>query len=163
MGRHADSWRELSLLNTAGFYNPHQNLNSAIGTTNPRYYQAARRVNDRQYTLSPDNWRNQTCYTVMLDKFADGDPSNNDIFQTSMFATASGTVVIWLGGVSLLIDALRLDFEYDSQETHFRAGGDILGLRSKIGYLTEMGITCVYLAGTPFASVINGVRTCCAC
>lgn len=46
-----------------------------------------------------------------------------------------------------------LEFEYDTRETHFRAGGDIVGLRKKIPYLTGMGITCLYLAGTPFVNM----------
>ena len=34
------------------------------------------------YTPSPANWRQYPVYTILLDKFADGEPSNNDYFKT---------------------------------------------------------------------------------
>jgi alpha-1,3-glucan synthase len=59
-----------------------QNLNTARNTTNPRYYTATRDPSLKDYTPSPLNWRKESCYTILLDRFADGDPSNNDFFET---------------------------------------------------------------------------------
>jgi hypothetical protein len=40
-----------------------------------------RRLDQTQtYTPSPQNWREAPFYTLLLDKFADGDPRNNDFF-----------------------------------------------------------------------------------
>ncbi|OLL21883.1 Cell wall alpha-1,3-glucan synthase ags1 [Neolecta irregularis DAH-3] len=62
---------------------------------------------------SPDNWR-FPIYTIILDKWVDGDPRNND---------ADGTV-----------------YEYDPYETQFRHGGDATGLKNSLDYLQGMGI-----------------------
>lgn len=79
------------------------------------------------YHPSPDNWR-FPFYTVLMDKFADGDPTNNDFFQSP--------------------------FEWDWRETNFRFGGDLAGLESKLDYLAGMGIKAVFAAGTPWINMI---------
>ena len=62
---------------------------------------------------SPSNWR-LPCYTVLLDRFANGDPSNDN---------ANGT-----------------QFEHDTTQTQLRHGGDIKGLQDSLDYLQGMGI-----------------------
>jgi alpha-1,3-glucan synthase len=80
------------------------------------------------YNPSPDNWRSIPFYTILMDKFADGDPSNNDYFGTM--------------------------FEYDWRETQLRAGGDLKGLESKLDYLLGMGIKGIFVSGTPFINML---------
>jgi alpha-1,3-glucan synthase len=80
------------------------------------------------YTPSPQNWRALPTYTVLLDKFADGDPSNNDFFKS--------------------------EYESDIRETQLRFGGDLKGLVSQLDYLHGMGIRVVFIAGTPFLNMI---------
>ena len=80
------------------------------------------------YTPSPQNWRQLPFYTLLLDKFADGDPRNNDFF---------GTV-----------------FESDADEVNLRFGGDIRGLQQHLDYLQGMGIRAIYIAGTPFINML---------
>lgn len=63
-----------------------------------------------------------------MDKFADGDPSNNDYFGTM--------------------------FEYDWRETQLRAGGDLKGLVSKLDYLLGMGVKGIFISGTPFINML---------
>jgi alpha-1,3-glucan synthase len=65
------------------------------------------------YHPSPDNWR-FPFYTVMLDKWVNGDPTNDN---------SNGTV-----------------FEHDLFETQLRHGGDIRGLMDSLDYLQGMGI-----------------------
>lgn len=79
------------------------------------------------YTPSPDNWRQLPFYSLLLDKFADGDPSNNDFFNTT--------------------------FEYDYNEVNFRYGGDIRGLERHLDYIQGMGMRAIYIAGTPFINM----------
>jgi alpha-1,3-glucan synthase len=67
-------------------------------------------------------------YTVLLDKFADGDPSNNDFFGTM--------------------------FESDWRETQLRNGGDLKGLVARLDYLQGMGIKVIFISGTPFLNMI---------
>ena len=82
------------------------NINTNQNAQDPLDYTTTPRSN---YTKSPDNWRSIPFYTVLMDKFADGDPSNNDFF---------GTV-----------------YEWDWRETQLRFGGDLKGLVSKLDYL----------------------------
>ena len=68
---------------------------------------------DHGFTPSPSNWR-MPFYTIMLDRFVNGDPSNDD---------ANGT-----------------QFEHDLLQTQLRHGGDIEGLKDSLDYLQGMGI-----------------------
>lgn len=60
---------------------------------------------------------------LFLDKFANGDPSNDDI---------NGTV-----------------FEHDTLQTQLRHGGDIQGLLDSLDYIQGMGIKALYISGSP--------------
>ncbi|KAJ5766305.1 uncharacterized protein N7511_003921 [Penicillium nucicola] len=82
------------------------------------------------YNPSPANWR-FPFYTLFLDRFADGNPENNDI---------NGTV-----------------FETDTISNQYRFGGDMDGLRENLDYIQGIGIKVskpsgVYIAGTPFVN-----------
>lgn len=82
---------------------------------------------NKTYTPSPANWRKLPVYTILLDKFADGDPSNNDYFKTL--------------------------FENDPNETQLRYGGDLRGLVNHLDYIQGMGIGLLFIAGTPFLNM----------
>jgi alpha-1,3-glucan synthase len=82
---------------------------------------------NQTYTPSPPNWRALPFYTILLDKFADGDPSNNDFF--------------------------RSPYENDWRETGLRYGGDLKGLQNRLDYLQGMGIKAIFIAGTGFLNM----------
>lgn len=65
---------------------------------------------------SPD-WRDQVIYFVMTDRFADGDPRNND--------QGAG--------------------EYRPQDAEGWQGGDIAGLRAKLPYIRGLGATALWI------------------
>lgn len=65
------------------------------------------------YNPSPTNWR-MPFYALTADRFADGDPTNNE---------ANGTV-----------------FEHNWQSNQFRFGGDVLGAMQSLDYLHGIGI-----------------------
>ncbi|TFK76403.1 hypothetical protein BDN72DRAFT_234531 [Pluteus cervinus] len=113
----ASPWRE-DLVNW--------NINTNKDATSPVDYDSTRA--NTTYTPSPPNWRALPVYTLLLDKFADGDPSNNDFFGTQ--------------------------FESDYRETQLRYGGDLKGLVSRLDYLHGMGIRVIFIAGTPFLNMI---------
>ncbi|KIY70932.1 glycosyltransferase family 5 protein [Cylindrobasidium torrendii FP15055 ss-10] len=102
------------------------NINKNKDATDPTQYTTKR--SNTTYTPSPQNWRGLPVYTILLDKFADGDPSNNDFFNTS--------------------------YEADWRETQLRYGGDLKGLTSKLDYLYGMGVRVVYIAGTAFLNML---------
>jgi alpha-1,3-glucan synthase len=102
------------------------NLNTNQNAKSPLEYSTSR--SNTTYTPSPANWRAIPFYTILTDKFADGDPSNNDYFGTM--------------------------FEYDWRETQLRAGGDLKGLVSKLDYLQGMGVKGIFVSGTPFINMM---------
>jgi len=65
---------------------------------------------------SPD-WREQIIYFVMVDRFNDGDATNNN------------------QGVG----------EYDPRRNSHYSGGDLLGLVNKISYINNLGATAVWI------------------
>ncbi|KAG8878121.1 Cell wall alpha-1,3-glucan synthase ags1 [Tulasnella sp. 331] len=79
------------------------------------------------YTPSPLNWRDYPVYTVLLDKFADGDPTNNNYF--------------------------KLLFEHDWREQNLRYGGDLRGLAKRLDYIQGMGMGAIWIAGTIFVNM----------
>ncbi|KAF8654127.1 hypothetical protein AX16_003658 [Volvariella volvacea WC 439] len=113
----ASPWRE-ELVNW--------NINVNRDAQSPLEYESTRP--NTTYTPSPENWRALPAYTILLDKFADGDPANNDFFGTP--------------------------FEYDWRETQLRHGGDLRGLVSRLDYLYDMGVRVIFIAGTPFLNMI---------
>jgi alpha-1,3-glucan synthase len=78
------------------------------------------------YFPSPQDWR-FPFYTIMPDRFVDGNPSNNDIF---------GEI-----------------FEWDFHEVNFHHGGDMKGMESKLDYVEALGAKGIYVAGTPLLNL----------
>jgi len=95
-------------------YDPNEtdyNLNTNQAATNPLDYSGT--WQDHTFYPSPENWR-FPFYTLFLDRFVNGDPSNDDI---------NGTL-----------------FEQDIMGTTMRHGGDLAGLVDTLDYIQGMGI-----------------------
>ncbi|KAJ5223097.1 alpha-1-3-glucan synthase [Penicillium citrinum] len=95
------------------------NLNENKAATDPTQYSGA--WADHKYHPSPKNWR-FPFYTLFLDRFVNGDPTNDNINGTQ--------------------------FEHDLNSNQMRHGGDVAGLVDTLDYLQGMGIKGLYLAGT---------------
>jgi alpha-1,3-glucan synthase len=78
---------------------------------------------DHQYTESPQNWR-FPFYTFFLDRYVNGDPSNDD---------ANGTA-----------------WEHDTKGNQLRHGGDLQGVVDSLDYIHGMGIRGIYIVGSLF-------------
>lgn len=89
------------------------NFNQNQTATNPADYWGQWPNHTGDYYPSPDNWR-FPFYTLMLDRFVNGDPTN-DNFNKS----------VW---------------EHDLWSTQMRHGGDVVGLVDTLDYLQGMGI-----------------------
>ena len=87
------------------------NLNENTTAVNPLDYWGE--WTDHTYHPSPSNWR-FPFYTLFLDRFVNGDPSNDDANATA--------------------------FEHDPLSNQFRHGGDIAGLVDTLDYIQGMGI-----------------------
>lgn len=97
------------------------NLNTNQDATNPLDYSG--KWEDHTFNPSPSNWR-FPFYTLFLDRFVNGDPTNDN---------ANGTV-----------------FEQEVLGTQLRFGGDVQGLVDSLDYIQGMGIKGLYVAGSPF-------------
>ncbi|KAK3346107.1 alpha-1,3 glucan synthase [Lasiosphaeria hispida] len=97
------------------------NLNQNQSAINPLDYWGE--WEGHNYTESPTNWRFPV-YTLFLDRFVNGNPTNDNI---------NGTV-----------------FEQDITSTQMRHGGDVQGLIDSLDYIHGMGIKAIYIAGSPF-------------
>ena len=107
----------MSLLSSAALalrYDPQEvlyNINTNETATDPLDYWG--QWENHSFHPSPSNWR-MPMYTLMLDRLANGDPTNDD---------ANGT-----------------QYEHDLGQTQLRHGGDITGLKDSLDYLQGMGI-----------------------
>ncbi|KAL2820139.1 hypothetical protein BDW59DRAFT_150966 [Aspergillus cavernicola] len=97
------------------------NINENKTATNPAEYWGEWPDHQGDYFPSPDNWR-FPFYTLFMDRFVNGDPSNDNINGTT--------------------------FEHDLNSNQMRHGGDVAGLVDTLDYLQGMGIKGLYLAGT---------------
>lgn len=116
----------LPLLAAAAPYNEDYvdyNLNTNQNAQSPLDYTTD---SHKTFTASPKNWRAVPFYTILPDKFADGDPTNNDYFETM--------------------------YEADWRETQLRFGGDVSGMMARLDYLQSMGIRGIFMSGTPFVN-----------
>ncbi|KAJ6440216.1 Cuticle-degrading protease [Purpureocillium lavendulum] len=100
------------------------NLNQNRLATNPLDFSASRP--GFEYHASPENWR-FPFYTIFIDRFANGDPTNDN---------ANNTV-----------------FEQDLSSNQLRHGGDLQGLVDSLDYIAGCGMKGIYIAGSPFINV----------
>lgn len=89
----------------------HYNLNENKTARTPADYWGT--WPNHEYFPSPSNWR-VPIYTLFLDRFVNGDPTNDNINGTQ--------------------------FEHDLDSTQMRHGGDLIGLVDTLDYLQGMGI-----------------------
>lgn len=87
------------------------NLNANTTATNPADYWIEERTG-HDYHPSPSNWR-FPFYTVFLDRFVNGDPTNDNANETV--------------------------FEMDMMSTQIRNGGDLQGVIDSLDYIAGMG------------------------
>ncbi|KAL8668001.1 MAG: hypothetical protein Q9168_007129 [Polycauliona sp. 1 TL-2023] len=121
------AWQHLSPFFLVGLvfalrFDPEQidwNLNQDRTATAPLDF--AGRWDNHTYHPSPDNWR-FPFYTITVDKFINGDPTNDDINGTA--------------------------WEHDITGTQLRYGGDVAGLQDSLDYLAGMGIRGIYISGS---------------
>lgn len=95
------------------------NLNENETAIEPRDYFGIR--DNHTFFPSPTNWR-IPFYALTLDRFVDGDPTNNE---------ANGTV-----------------FEHNWMSNQFRFGGDVAGVLANLDYLQGLGIKAIYFTGS---------------
>ncbi|CED84497.1 modular protein with glycoside hydrolase family 13 and glycosyltransferase family 5 domains [Phaffia rhodozyma] len=103
------------------------NINKAAGSDVLSYASERGAGRNTSYFHSPSNWRALPFYNILLDKFADGDPTNNDFFKSQ--------------------------YEHDLHEVNYRYGGDVKGLKKRLDYIQGAGYKAIYIAGTIFINM----------
>jgi alpha-amylase len=78
---------------------------------------------------SPADWRNENIYFIFLDRFYDGDPSNNNV------ESAHGA-------------------PYSPADAHAIHGGDLKGVQQKLDYIKSLGATAIWV--TPIVYNVGG-------
>ncbi|MBP7875895.1 alpha-amylase [Candidatus Woesebacteria bacterium] len=83
----------------------------------------------RSYTPSPTAWEDQVLYFIMVDRFSDGQESeqSRDVWKDSALQTEL-TATAWRTAGDTF------------------CGGTLAGLKSKLGYLQRLGITTIWLS-----------------
>jgi len=74
---------------------------------------------------SPASWRDQVIYFLLPDRFSDGQEGNHPLYQPGQFQAAKKAA--WM--------AAGKDFQ----------GGTLTGVKDKLGYLRDLGVTTVWL------------------
>ncbi|KAL1297187.1 hypothetical protein AAFC00_004759 [Neodothiora populina] len=95
------------------------NLNMNPNAASPLEYYTT--YENHTYHPSPENWR-MPFYSFFMDRFVNGDPTNDNINGTQ--------------------------WEHDIMGTQLRHGGDVAGLVDSLDYLHGLGIRGIYLAGS---------------
>ena len=74
---------------------------------------------------SPGDWRDENIYFIFLDRFYDGDPSNNNV------ESAHGA-------------------PYSPSDAHAIHGGDLKGVQQKLDYIKSLGATAIWITPIPY-------------
>ncbi|KAF2163334.1 glycosyltransferase family 5 protein [Zasmidium cellare ATCC 36951] len=114
----------LAAFSSASYYDAVEeewNLNANKNAATPLEYSIPDWPAGFQHQPSPENWR-FPFYSFFLDRFVNGDPTNDN---------ANGTT-----------------WEQDPKQTQLRHGGDIKGLQDSLDYLHGLGIRGLYLVGS---------------
>lgn len=117
------TFASLATLTSASYHDEAEvdwNLNANQHAASPLEYSTPA-WDAHDYQSSPQNWR-FPFYSFFLDRFVNGDPSNDN---------ANGT-----------------SWEHDMYGTQLRHGGDMKGLQDSLDYLHGMGIRGLYIAGS---------------
>jgi glycosidase len=93
----------------------------------------------KKYTPSPAAWEDQVFYFLMLDRFSNGEES--DYRGNDGRTVISGTIPPFQPGQANNVN--RQTWEIQGQGWQ---GGTLKGLESKIGYLSRMGITAIWIS-----------------
>jgi glycosidase len=94
----------------------------------------------RKFTPSPAAWEDQVLYFLLVDRFSDGNEAGGYCDNDGRPVTA-GATPLYTGG-----DSGKVDYA-----TWFKAGGtwqggNLKGLKSKLGYLKRLGVTALWVS-----------------
>ena len=98
----------------------------------------------RKFTPSPAAWEDQVLYFLMLDRFSDGDETGYRGNDGSNVSTG-GTPLFKPTDAGNAIGSAS-DAEHWQDAGGKWVGGTLQGLNSKIGYLSRLGVTAIWVS-----------------
>ncbi|WP_372713789.1 alpha-amylase family glycosyl hydrolase [Ilyobacter sp.] len=84
---------------------------------------------DREYYKSPENWEDEVLYFLMVDRFSNG--AEGDLYSGADYENILSNE-----------ESKRVWEEYGDKWN----GGNLKGIKSKIGYLKNMGVTAIWIS-----------------
>jgi glycosidase len=94
----------------------------------------------RTFTPSPAAWEDQVLYFLLLDRFSDGEEKGG-YRDNEDRPVSGGTTPLYRPE-----DAGRVDYDVWFRASGGWQGGTLKGLRSKLGYLRQLGITALWVS-----------------
>ncbi|MCP4414251.1 MAG: cyclomaltodextrin glucanotransferase [Gammaproteobacteria bacterium] len=112
---------------------------------------------ESRFQIDPDkskgNFKNAIIYYIILDRFHDGDSRNN--IPTYAFPDEPGLSKKEKAFRQANRDALRLMYDPSRTAMGLYFGGDLEGVRQKLPYLVDLGVTHIVLS--PVMENVNGL------
>jgi glycosidase len=118
------------------------NIAQILQAAPPRDIGAARaRFPQREAVhASPPDWRDQVLYFLLPDRFSDGQEHTRPLLDRTRLADVRAAYAQANG-----LSAWQWDRWLESGQGRFQ-GGTLSGLRSKLGYLEDLGVTTLWIA-----------------
>ena len=92
------------------------------------------------YTPSPRDWRDEVFYFLLPDRFSDGREQNSRLLDGDLSTQAGLSRIRSLRGAGW-----RWDLWQQSGAQYYQ-GGTLKGIKSKLGYLSDLGVTTLWIA-----------------
>jgi glycosidase len=110
---------------------------TALGQTRPTSLRAVVLPRRQAYHPSPADWRGETLYFVLVDRFSDGREAGRPLLDRGNLASARPA-----GPAG---EPWRWDRWAESGAERWQ-GGTVAGVHSKLGYLKRLGVTALWLS-----------------
>jgi len=118
------------------------NIDTILASLPPQTLQAALNKWPQRdaYSKSPGDWRDQVFYFLLPDRFSDGNEKKERLLDSDLSTAAGLAKIRGLRGSSWNWEKWQT-----SGGTRFQ-GGTLQGIRSKLGYLADLGVTALWIA-----------------
>lgn len=120
--------------------NPLTGCTAIVVTCNPPCDDNETCVNGICVEVTASDFREETIYFIMTDRFADGDSNNNNLYQDEYLPNGASQM-----------------YDYDESKTgllSYYHGGDFKGIINNIQYIKDMGFTAIWI--TPVVKQAEG-------
>jgi glycosidase len=117
------------------------NIDAILSSDHPQTLKAAldKWPQRDAYTHSPSDWRDQVFYFLLPDRFSNGNEKNDRLLDSDLSTAAGLAKIRGLRG-----SGWNWDKWQTSGGSRFQ-GGTLQGVQSKLSYLTDLGVTALWI------------------